>query len=100
MPETDLQPSNNVAQSRWEVVVDGHIAFAEYFHRGNVVTFPHTLVPPELEGRGITSTLARTALDDARARGYTVVPRCPFFHSYIERHPEYRDLVDPSVAAD
>lgn len=98
MPEEKLQVTNNVAAGRWEATVEGHTAFAEYFIRGNVVTFPHTVVPKELEGRGIASALARTALDDARTRGLTVIPRCPFFHRYIERHPEYADLVDPSFA--
>lgn len=98
LPEEQLQVTNNVAASRWEAVLDGHTAFAEYFVRGSVVTFPHTLVPAELEGRGIASKLAKAALDDARARGQTVIPRCPFFHRYIERHTEYEHLVDPSFS--
>jgi hypothetical protein len=36
----------------------------------------------------------RAALDDVRSRGGTVVPLCPFVRGWIERHPEYRDLVD------
>jgi predicted GNAT family acetyltransferase len=34
------------------------------------------------------------ALEDVRAREGRVVPLCPFFASYIKRHPEYEDLVD------
>jgi predicted GNAT family acetyltransferase len=98
LPEEELQVTKNVAANRWEVVLDSHTAFAEYFVRGSVVTFPHTLVPAELEGRGIASRLAKAALEDARARGLTVVPRCPFFHRYIERHPEYENLVDSSFS--
>jgi uncharacterized protein len=37
--------------------------------------------------------LIATALDDARARGLTVVPRCPFVREFIENHAEYQDLV-------
>ena len=50
-------------------------------------------MPEQLEGRGIASKLAKTALDYSRAEGLTVVPLCPFIASYIERHPEYADLV-------
>ena len=50
-------------------------------------------VDPAFEGRGIGSQLATFALDDARARGLAVVPRCPFFAAFIGRHPEYADLV-------
>ena len=97
MASDDLKVANNTERGRWEAEVEGHTAFAEYFLRGNVVTFPHTVVPPELEGRGIASTLAKTALDDARTHGLFVVPRCPFFRRYIERHPEYQELVEPSA---
>ena len=38
--------------------------------------------------------IARSLLDQIRANGQQIVPLCPFFSSYIERHPEYEDLVD------
>ena len=44
-------------------------------------------------GQGHAGTLARSALDDARSRGLSVVPSCPYVASYIEKHPEYADLV-------
>ena len=34
------------------------------------------------------------ALDDARGRGLTVVPECPFVISYLRRHPDELDVVD------
>ena len=85
---------NDPARSRYVVTVDGAEAgYAEYHRRGDVVVFTHTVIQPEFEGQGVGSTLARSALDDVRAQGGTVVPRCPFIHAYIERHPEYADLV-------
>jgi predicted GNAT family acetyltransferase len=32
-------------------------------------------------------------LDALRAEGSKVVPRCGFVAAYVERHPEYRDLL-------
>ena len=32
-------------------------------------------------------------LDDLRSRGLLLTPMCPFVSGYIQRHPEYRDLV-------
>jgi predicted GNAT family acetyltransferase len=55
--------------------------------------YAHTFVPPELRGRGIASRLARFALDHARQQGMRVAPTCPFVATYIEAHPEYRDLL-------
>ncbi|MBN9326151.1 MAG: GNAT family N-acetyltransferase [Cellulomonas sp. 73-145] len=63
---------------------------------GDVVTFTHTEVEPQAEGTGVGSTLARRALDDARASGRRVVPACPFVKAWIGRHREYADLVQPS----
>jgi predicted GNAT family acetyltransferase len=41
------------------------------------------------------------ALDDARRRGFHVVPICPFVEDYVRRHPEYGDLLaaDPARRA-
>jgi uncharacterized protein len=89
----DSEITNNAAASRYETVVDGITAYAAYTVADDVVTFTHTIVPEELGGRGIASRLIRHALDDVRSRGLKVVPRCPFVAAYIEKHPEYRDLV-------
>jgi hypothetical protein len=85
---------NNEAVEEWQVSIDGHQAFLAYERKGDRIVYLHTEVPPELEGHGVASTLAKAALDEARARHQTVVPLCPFVSSYIKRHPEYQDLVD------
>jgi predicted GNAT family acetyltransferase len=84
---------DNLAQHRFELEAYGHVAMAHYALTPGVITFTHTLVPKELEGRGIGSRLARGALDAARAQGLKVVPKCPFIAGYIGKHPEYADLV-------
>jgi predicted GNAT family acetyltransferase len=83
-------------RSRWEARVDGDLAgVAAYERSEGVITFTHTVVADAFEGQGIGSALARTALDDARAEGLAVVPRCPFIAGWIEHHPAYADLVRP-----
>jgi predicted GNAT family acetyltransferase len=87
-------------RQRYEAIVDGTLAgFAQYRDYGNVRVFLHTEVVPALEGRGVGSTLAREALADVRASGRTLVARCPFVRSYIERHPDDADLVDAELDA-
>lgn len=84
---------------RYEAHVGADLAgYAEYRRSTGRITFIHTVVLPEFEGRGIGSRLAVTALDAARAEGLRVTPRCPFFRAYIERHPEYADLVGTATA--
>ena len=84
---------DNVGEQRFELNVDGLTAFAAYQRGGNIMVFTHTEVPPQFQGRGVGSALARGALDASRASGAEVVPHCPFIASYIRRHPEYLDLV-------
>lgn len=85
---------DNREQARYEVIVDGAVAgFAEYRLGARTIIFTHTLVEAAYEGQGLASRLVRFALDEARARGLRVRPKCPFFASYIASHPAYADLV-------
>jgi predicted GNAT family acetyltransferase len=84
---------DNPTQSRFEAVVEGQLAVAEYVRHGDTIIFTHTEVPKELDGRGIGGALAHAALEQARAQGLTVVARCPFMAKYIERHQEYQPLL-------
>jgi predicted GNAT family acetyltransferase len=54
-----------------------------------------TSVYPEFRQQGIATELIRRVLDDVRAQGKTVTILCPIVRSFIERNPEYADLVDP-----
>jgi predicted GNAT family acetyltransferase len=85
---------------RYEIRVAGELAgFAVYHRRGGRAYFVHTEVDPRFEGRGLGSTLAKGLLDAERALGEPVVPLCPFIRSYIDRHPDYADLVDRAMLA-
>ena len=93
-----LRVADNPAERRYEAHLGDRLAgFAEYRLAPGRVIFFHTVVDPDLEGRGFGSQLARGALDDVRVRGLWVTPHCPFIRSYIRRHPEYADLVHPSA---
>ncbi|MDT0345376.1 GNAT family N-acetyltransferase [Streptomyces litchfieldiae] len=84
---------DNTDAARFEAWIDGELAgFADYLRAGNLAVYPHTEVREAFEGRGIGSTLARTALDDARSRDLRVLAPCPFISGWLERHPEYHDL--------
>ncbi len=87
---------HNAKEHRYEARAGSYLAVAEYRRSGDTITFTHTGVPKPIEGRGIASQLAHTALEQARAEGLKVIPLCPFFAVYIRRHPEYADLVPPS----
>jgi predicted GNAT family acetyltransferase len=90
---SNITLSDNEANQRFEAQVEGYTAIAQYQRYRDKITFTHTEVPQELEGKGVGSALVKYALDTARKEHLTVIPLCPFVSSYIRRHQEYLDLV-------
>ena len=86
--------TDNPGAERYELDVDGERAgFVTYRQSPGVIAFLHAEVDPARERQGLGSALVRGALDDARARGLSVRPVCPFVAWYIETHEAYQDLV-------
>src|SRR5262245_11874112 len=93
----DVLVRDNAAQQRYELFVDGKAAgLLLYRQRPSAVALIHTEVDPHYEGHGLGGRLVERALTDIRDNGMRVVPICPFVSSYIDHHPEYRDLVAAS----
>lgn len=69
------------------------VAVLKYKRAGKHITYIHTGVPSAMEGHGIGSTLAHTALEDAQREHLSVTPQCPFVASYILEHTEYLPLL-------
>lgn len=89
------QVIDNQEQHRFELPLGGdQTAVAYYQIDGNRVLLTHTEVPKELSGQGIGSRLARGVFEAIRASGRKAVPRCPFMHDFVARHPEYSDVVE------
>ncbi len=87
-----MQVTDNPAQHRYELALDGHMAYASYRRDGGVLLVYHTEVPRAFEGRGIGSALVKGMLDLARAEGLKVKPLCSFVSAYMRQHPEFADL--------
>jgi len=100
MADNDVAVADAPERDRYEVTLDGELAgFARYVQRGGRTFFVHTEIDPEFEGHGLGSKLAAGALDAERAAGHTIVPLCPFVRSYIDRHPDFLDLIDQELLA-
>ncbi|MCF0096720.1 GNAT family N-acetyltransferase [Micromonospora sp. MH99] len=85
---------DNPAKNRFEILVDDALAgFTAYVPRGEVLVFTHTEVDRAFQGKGVGGALIRGTLDQVRARDGRVVPQCPFVAAFIDKHPEYADLV-------
>jgi hypothetical protein len=84
---------DNKSQHRFELDVEGSVAFANYRLAPGSVIITHTETPPALRGRGIASKLVQGALEMIRADGLKVVAGCGFVVDYLQKHPEFADLV-------
>ena len=88
-----LNISHNEQGKRFETTIDGHTGYISYQERGDKLVYDHTIVPQELGGRGVGSALVKAALNHARENNKKVVPQCSFVASYIDKHPDYQDLL-------
>lgn len=83
---------NNTTLNRYELDVDGEVAFADYRFVPGKVIITHTETPRALRGRGIASKLVQGTLEQIRADGLKVVAGCGFVVDYLEKHPEFADV--------
>jgi uncharacterized protein len=84
---------DNKAQSRFELDIEGGVAFANYRLTPSAVIITHTETPRALRGHGIASELVEGALALIRADGRKVIAGCGFVVDYLRKHPEYGDMV-------
>src|SRR6185503_3371532 len=95
-PSDELAIVDNAEARRYEARLGDELAgWVDYGRIQSRLVALHTEVPPAFAGRGIASALVRRVLDDARAAGVRVTPRCPLFAAHFERHPEDADLLAP-----
>lgn len=99
MNETTITHVDQGAEGEYQARVADSPTFGRltYMRRGNVLTAEHTLVPPEIGGRGIAGKLVEALIADARTQGWKIVPECSYIAAAFKRHPEWADLVAPGM---
>ena len=91
---TPASVQHNERLRRFELDVEGRRAgLLQYRERDGMLDLLHTEVDPAFRGRGLAAALVRAALDQVRAANQRIVPSCPYVAAFVERHPEYRDIV-------
>ena len=89
----DTSIHHDPAAHRFSTRADGIDCVLDYSLAASVMTITHTEVPAAVGGRSIAGALVKSALDEARAKGWRVVPACSYAAAWIERHPAYADLL-------
>lgn len=92
-----LSLADNPEAERFEARYgDEMLGYIDYQIRDGVMRLPHTYVTPAARGQNIAALLTEQALQAARDQRLRVVPICWYVDRYIQRHPQYRDLLtDP-----
>lgn len=87
----------NPENSRFELVVDGHLALVDYREKPGEIEYYRTFVPDELRGQGIAGKLVKAAMAYADANNLRVRPTCPVFEAYVRKTPEIHDRLAEGV---
>lgn len=87
---------NNPTEKRFELNIGDSVAALYYSMFENKLYLNHTEVPEALKGQGIAGKLVEGALEYARTNNLPIVPMCPYANKFIQRNPQYQDLLDES----
>jgi predicted GNAT family acetyltransferase len=97
MPDDEIEITHqgNEAHGEYRARVPGSNAVGRltWQARGSARIADHTLVPPEIGGRGVAARLVDALVADARREGFTIVPQCSYVEAQFRRHPEWSELL-------
>ncbi len=85
---------DNPTIRRLEMVEDGQTVFADYRRDGRRLIVDHVEAPQGLRGTGAAGRFMMALAGYARARGLTIIPLCGYAAAWLNRSPEFRDLID------
>jgi predicted GNAT family acetyltransferase len=94
----DLKIINNKELSRFETELNGEVAYLEYKLLHDNLVIIHTFAPISMRGKGVSSSLARFALEYAIENELRVTVYCPFVKDYLKKHPEYKTKLKIIIA--
>ena len=89
-----LQISHEPDARRFTARLEGHEAELVYRLQHGRMSIDHTGVPEAIGGKGVAGELVKAALEYARAEGLRVVAACSYSAAYVQRHPDYADLLE------
>lgn len=90
---------DNPAGSCFELIAGDQVAGrVDYSKRDGILVLDHTKIEDDYSGRGFGSQLARGVFDELRSRGATVELACPFLERWIDKHPEYSEVLVDGAA--
>ena len=84
----------NEKEHRFEIEVEGIIAFIDYKETHSQIALVHTEVPEIIGGKGVAAALVEKTLNYLEEHHNSLLPFCPYVFTYIKKHPEWKRIVD------
>ena len=85
--------TDNTAKSRFELVEQGHIAYADYKRAEGVLSLKYVFSPEALRGQGAAGRLMDGITALARAENLKILPICGYAAAWLRKHKEHHDLI-------
>ena len=93
MAEMTSSVVDNTAHERFELVENGHLAYASYRRVQDVLHIPHVETDMSLRGSGAAGRLMVGIVAYARAHGLRIVPICSYAVAWFRRNPDVGDVL-------
>ena len=94
MNDITITRHDAAASGEYRAAVSGRVEIGRltYQRRGTILVANHTLVPPEIGGKGIAAKLVEALIADARTAGDKIEPQCSYVDAAFRRHPDWADV--------
>ena len=84
-----MEITHDIDNNKFLAKVDGCIAYVTYRINAGQLDIRHTIVPPEIGGRGIAAQLVKATYDYALQHHLQPIATCSYAVVWLQRHPEY-----------
>lgn len=86
--------TDNGTHGEYRAIVEGsdHTGYLSWVQNGSVRVAEHTVVPPQIGGRGIALELVKALIQDAREQDFKVDPQCSYVAVQFARHKDWANL--------
>jgi uncharacterized protein len=73
--------------------LDGEAELVFTWRGDQLVSADHSFSPESLRGSGAALALVERLVADARARGFRIIPLCPYVRAKYAEHPDWADVM-------
>jgi uncharacterized protein len=92
-PTTIINTDNNKGAFEVKIDKETEAKMTFVFAGTDKIIIEHTEVNPDYKGKGFGKLLIEKVIELAKEKKMTIIPLCPFAKKYLERHPEFNDLL-------